>query len=191
MHVLKQTVRCRIVALAIAGLVIGLACGAPARGDVMLYEGTWENTTFGSSGDAFFEIEIVGSTMTVTADMAGFVFGIGDPDPLVISGTVNPDGSASLEATDHPTYGDVSATIDSAGNIAAELTDVPDAFITGATATGQSFDGSTFHADYTVTFAQGDPAVGTVDADLVPEPVTVGLFSLGLGGMLVRRRWRR
>lgn len=46
------------------------------------YEGTWNNTTFGSSGAAEAEIELEGTVVTVTLVLGGNVFGGSAPDPV-------------------------------------------------------------------------------------------------------------
>jgi len=48
------------------------------------YEGEWNNLTFRSSGAAETEIEVEGTTVTVTIVLGGNVFGAGTPDPVVL-----------------------------------------------------------------------------------------------------------
>lgn len=162
------------------------------------YVGGWMNTTFGSSGAATIVIDISGTSLTVTVDLDGPVFGGTDPTPLVLSGTFDPVTGGTMSFMDHPTYGDVSATMSPAGFVSGSALDVPDPFIDHATFMGPV--GPTgLIIDYVVFFTgpifPGGPsaATGFISATAVPIPAALPLLgsALLLGMGVLRRRVRR
>ncbi len=150
-----------------------------------LYSGGWQNTTFGSTGDASFLVQLDGSDLTVTVDLNGNVFGGADPDPLVLTGVLDEEGTM-LSAAGHPTYGDVSLNVGAGGAISGAATSIPDAFITETGFTG-TIDETELNLDYTVSFTQGTPAEGVIQA-VIPEPGVAALWAAGVPLMLRRGR---
>ena len=182
----SRAARGALLGAGVLGMVF-LGFGATVCSGVT-YAGSWTNTTFGSTGSVKIDVVTVGPDVTVTADMGGFVFGIGDPPPVTVFGTIA-GGAQTFSLVGDPTFGDVSAAIDVLGNLTAMLTNVPHPGISQVTATGTA-DANTIHVDYTVTFTPaygGGTAVGTMDA-AVPEPATVVLLSLGAAALAIRRR---
>jgi hypothetical protein len=57
---------------------------AMAEALVGAYGGDWFNTTFGSTGTATAEVTLDGTTVTVTMELGGNVFGVGTTDPVVL-----------------------------------------------------------------------------------------------------------
>jgi hypothetical protein len=57
---------------------------AMAEALVGAYAGDWFNTTFGSTGTATAEVTLDGTTVTVTMELGGNVFGVGTTDPVVL-----------------------------------------------------------------------------------------------------------
>lgn len=176
-----------------------------------MYVGTWNNTTFGSFGDVFFDISVSPPNVTVTADFDGGVFGFGDPPPLVVPGTLDSGGNATVAVTGDPFFGDVAGTLSALGVVDIDITNLP---TTGPTPTGfnifsttldGTFSGSVIDLDYVVIFNCGggtpsacngpgvgiegsDFALGTIDATLVPVPSAILFLLSGLLGVAFRRR---
>jgi hypothetical protein len=73
------------------------------------YEGTWQNNTFGSSGAAETEIEVEGTTVTVTIVLGGNVFGAGTPDPVLLEFDLS--GAPPYETTSE-LFGDATLRFD-------------------------------------------------------------------------------
>jgi hypothetical protein len=126
------------------------------------YAGTWVNTTFATVGTGTVIIAINSGTQTatVTASATGNVLGSGGgvaPPPQNGGYTTN---GAQYAAT-LPPMGDISGNIDFNGAITAVGANVPDPTITGWTATG-AITGTTITLDFTVTFTNGPPAVGSI-----------------------------
>jgi hypothetical protein len=166
-----------------AGVAALALAGAPAASALTL-EGTWSNTTFGSSGPVTIEIEVT-DQLSVSADFGGNVFGGMDPAPISFSVPFNSSGSTAIDIADHPVFGDVTGTVQPGGQF--DLTaDPPVSFITSARVTG-TFDGQSLDATYSVTFPEGPPAVGTISASAVPEPAALALLTAGWIALLRRR----
>ncbi len=163
--------------------------------------GTWNNTTFGSSGPLSFTYDInpPDPNFSVTLDLDGFVFGSVDPDPLSMTGLFSNvaagDGTFSNSPLSHPTFGPVSGTVTGLSAVTLDMPAVTEAGIVSATIEGTltptSFDG-TYRVNFTALGDQGggqefqDYAVGTLTA-AVPEPQT-SLLALGALALAIRRR---
>lgn len=162
--------------------------------------GTWNNTTFGSSGPLTFTylINPPDPNFSVTLDLDGNVFGGSDPDPLSMTGVFNDvvagNGTFSNSPAVHPTFGQVSGTVTGFSAISMDMASIPNQSIFSAeingTLTPSGFDG-TYRVNFTPAGAQGggqefqDFAVGTLSA--VPEP-QASLLALGGIGLFLRRR---
>lgn len=136
------------------------AAGADFSAAAGSYAGTWTNTTFGSNGAATFDIAIEGETFSATIDLAGGVFGEGDPDPFTIEGSVTADGGSATGTSDLLGGYTFSATAD--GSFTLEAGDVPSARIATFSASG-TIEGGAISGTYSVTFEDGGGAEGTFE----------------------------
>jgi hypothetical protein len=136
------------------------AAGADFSAAAGSYAGTWTNTTFGSNGAATFDIALEGETFTATIDLAGGVFGEGDPDPFTIEGGVTADGGSATGTSDLLGAYTFSATAD--GSFTLEASDVPSARIATFSASG-TIEGGAISGTYSVTFEDGGGAEGTFE----------------------------
>lgn len=125
------------------------------------WAGQWTNTTFGSAGAVTVQITITeDGTATYTVDLGGMVFGVIDPPEMTYVGTFDADG-ALFEAPGDPLFGDLTITINAAGEIAVVGDLVPIAGIARLEAGGTVTPG-TMELTYTVFFAGGGSAVGVM-----------------------------
>ncbi len=163
---------------------------AGAQLDLGLYEGQWDNTTFGSSGAASMLIESLGGAdISITVDLDGFVFGGADPDPFVITGTVGPMGFTPDPFMD-PGFGTMSGGVDENGNVSIDLADAADGDFSLVTLRGIAM-GDAVELDYEIFLANNPTApfaIGELNMYLVPSPGGMALF--GIGGLLIARRKR-
>ncbi len=126
------------------------------------YTGTWNNTTFATtgSGTAVVTVNSGNQTASVLASATGNVLGSGGgATPPIQNGGYTTNG-AHFNGTVSP-MGTIDATIQADGTITAVGTNVPNATITGWTATG-TITQHTLDLIFTVTFTAGPPAVGTI-----------------------------
>lgn len=126
------------------------------------YNGTWTNTTFGStgSGQAIVTVNGGASTATVTASATGNVLGQGGgAAPGLQAGAYT--GAGANFAGVLPVMGTVTATINAAGQITASAINIPGGGITRWDATG-TITATTIQMTFTVTFTVGAPATGTI-----------------------------
>ena len=154
-----------------------------------MYEGQWDNTTFGSSGAASLLIEdLGGGDVQMTADLDGFVFGIGDPDAVVVLGTLMGD-IFSMTPISSPTFGDVTGGVDEMGNLSFDLVDAAMGDFSLVTLRGTAI-GDSIQADYEIFTQAGTApfAVGEINLRYVPAPGAA--MMLGLGGLAASRRRR-
>ncbi|MFQ5554151.1 MAG: hypothetical protein ACE5GC_02115 [Acidimicrobiia bacterium] len=137
---------------------------AAIEGFVGAWTGTWSNTTFGSSGSADFDLEIVEDGVIVSMDLGGGVFGQGDPAPEEWGFDAFDllTGGGGLETS---VFGDVSFEL-SADGITIIADDVPAAGIARFEATGSLTDAPALVGTYIVTFDAGDTAEGTFEIAL-------------------------
>src|ERR1019366_6027796 len=75
--------------------------------DVFRYAGTWNNTTFGSTGfaNATLAAERASQLLAITIDLGGNVFGGTAPGPQTIRGSLNPLGASLSDST--PLFGPI------------------------------------------------------------------------------------
>jgi hypothetical protein len=127
------------------------------------YTGSWENTTFGSSGGASVEIAVdtAAETIDFTLDLDGSVFGSSDPPAEMFSGGYDVHGFA-VSGTSQ-TFGSLSITVNALGDLVGIGTDVPNPSIDRVELSG-SAQPEAISIDYTVYFAGGgEPAVGVIN----------------------------
>lgn len=179
----------RFVALRLLGLLATFLMSSSAFAAVTEYEGSWTNQTFGSTGAAHGVLNISPPTISFSLDLDGNVFGGTDPTPLVLTGTLNPDMSATFNpVVGHPTYGDVTGSATATGQLSATGTNIPNQFITGFSMSGQ-FTPAAINMTYTVTFPQGAPANGIIQMNVVPEPLSAGgVWAVSMIALMRRRR---
>lgn len=166
-----------------------------AEAAAAVYEGTWNNITFGSSGAVSITIDLNPAAPLLVVDFDGPVFGGGNPPPLNLTGTS--DGTdANFAASGDGVFGDVALSI--VGSVvSATLTNIPNTGIDQATVDSIARAGLTENLialNYTVFFSGGGgEAVGTMSADRVnpvPLPGAVWLFASALVGLgVMRSHW--
>lgn len=126
------------------------------------WSGSWENTTFGSSGDAHASIDVQpDGTATFTVDLDGMVFGMLDPDPMTYEGTYNADG-ATFEAPGDPLFGDLTIFVVPGGEVTINGELVPIEGIASLSASGNISE-DTIELEYTVVFTGGGEAMGVLN----------------------------
>lgn len=133
--------------------------GTDASAAAGSYSGTWNNTTFGSSGAARIDIQIDGSTATFTTDLDGNVFGQSDPDAVIYTGTVTADGM-TFTTPSSPLFGNMTLVVNADGSFTLTGDDPPADGIAKIEAQG-SISESGIGGTYTVTFDDGTTAEGT------------------------------
>lgn len=166
-----------------------LASIAQAQPSVLAgrYNGTWTNTTFGSTGAIRMELyvrPVSGSRQfVVRIDADGNVFGGGDPGGSTInlnqvnattwSGTLNGD----------PKYGNVTMSITNTGNVTVSGTSVPGGIISSYTATGTLTAAGALNLTGSAVRTVGGTANTTISLALgIQTPIIGALESTGLFG---------
>lgn len=178
-----------------AGLLVG-----PQAARSAAMTGTWDNTTFGSSGPLTFSYDISGTDVSGIFELGGFVFGGPPPEPTSLSGTVGGDGTISFGLTADPIFGDLTGTIAADGTLSVSMTAVP-GFIRDVTVSGTVTEtqlAGTYRVEFETSTPEGsraegdDFALGTMQAvAIVPEPATNTLLGLGVLWLLGAARRRR
>lgn len=128
------------------------------------YVGTWNNTTFGSTGPATFNISVDSNTSvaTMVMDLDGPVFGATNPPADTLVGTY--DGSGLSVTAQSPTFGPLTFTIDGAGYFNGGSTNVPGSVVRDITYAG-TVSATTISLTYVITFENNTPAAsGTLTA---------------------------
>ncbi len=136
------------------------------RGDAALpgiYEGNWNNVSFGTSGAISLSIVDNGDdTFEFTLDLDGNVFGQGDPGPVTILARQREDGS--IAATGELTIGGEAAAyqflIDAENNLELNIPSLPIAGLRSFRVLGVIAGGTGF-VEYQVRFSGAEPALGT------------------------------
>lgn len=159
--------------------------------------GDWLNTTFNSTGPTSVTGSVSGADVSLSADLDGFVFGLPDPDPIALTGTLDGGNTAAFTVDDHPRYGDVSGSWNATtGALLLDAVDVPSLSILSASLDGTLSASSlvaTYRVNFTATGEGGgglegtDFAVGTINA--VPEPALSALLA-GVAALLAWRQRR-
>jgi len=167
------------------------------------YTGQWDNLTFSSSGSLVIDVVSTPSTVTMTVDLGGFVFGLADPPPITLPLTIS-GNQATFNIVGDPLIGDLSVTVGDDGSFSATETNLPTMigpnpgpglFIESFVATGNITTTPVLQMtfNYTVNFlpsSGGGSALGTAIAT-VPEPTGILLWCLAAPTALALRRRSR
>jgi len=161
---------------------------APTLADVVgHYEGTWSNTTAGSSGPAHIRLESDGVNGTIGFDMDGSVLGFLDPPELVLTAPLGSQSAGNVDST----FGNVScqgnpASFTCTGSMSQNAPSLVAASITGSVA------GDAIDTTYSLTFLGNQIYLGTLHVTKAPEPTGGGgVLIAALVGLAVRRRAAR
>lgn len=131
-----------------------------------MFSGTWNNTTFSSSGAARFTIQFQADQASFTFDLDGSVFGQSNPAPVTLPGTIGP-GSIVFSKNGDSFYGDMTIEIGFDGSMSIVFDNIPAAGIDRMEASGQLDDSSNQQmVNYTVFFTGSGTAVGTITTTL-------------------------
>ncbi len=141
---------------------------SPALSQAMIinYAGSWNNTTFSSSGDASLVINTDPGSPGVwqyTADLDGSVFGLLDPAPLIFS-TPDPTVTTSFAGTFTDAFYGTAAINFNFGALDVKMTSLPapaNNFILQTELFGTAVPGSpSINLDYIVWFIGSTPNAG-------------------------------
>ncbi len=174
---------------AVAGALAVGAISGSAHGQLK-YEGFWFNDTFGSTGFARMDLVVTVTTVTMSMDLDGFVFGLQDPDPLVLNGTVDAALNVTFPDIVDPFYGTVGGTIDSAGNVDIDMLNAGAGTFARVELSGSATLLET-RMRYDIFPTGNEPSApinGRIELDFVPAPSSFS--AVGVMGLLcgVRRR---
>jgi hypothetical protein len=124
--------------------------------------GTWNNTTFGSSGSAALAIVVNTSAKTyaVTLTLGGNVFGGSAPPAQTFSGSYTTASGATFTGHDS-LFGDITFSITPAGVITGSATNVPSSNVSAVSFNGTA-SATTITINYSVTLKPSGTAAGTV-----------------------------
>jgi hypothetical protein len=136
--------------------------------DVFRYAGTWNNTTFGSTGfaNATLAAERASQLLAVTIDLGGNVFGGTAPGPQTIRGSLNPLGASLSDTT--PLFGPITATVSLLGAVNGSAPSVPGPNVSALTFNGTIIPGTFVNLNYAATLRPSGTAVGVVT--MTPAP---------------------
>lgn len=125
------------------------------------YTGTWNNTTFGSSGSASLSEGVVTSTSTVLVQLTltGNVFGGSSPAPTVLAGTYTSTGFTASGTSS--LFGPMTMSVSATGTWTVTANSVPGGTVTSFSLTGTARPEG-FSGNYTVQLAAGGAAAGTL-----------------------------
>lgn len=160
---MKRILSALLIAVVLVGCNTGGGLiGVPFSGQALngTYQGTWNNTTFGSSGAAQTVINANDATKsgTLVMNFDGNVLGQGDPPADNFNLTYNDNGLTFSGASN--AFGALTMSIDRDGNIQGT------GLNPSATVSRIDFNGSItstgINLTYVVTFAAGGTATGTV-----------------------------
>lgn len=151
-------------------------------GQTSRYQGTWTNTSFGSSGSLLFDTQVTGSNVTMTFKAGGNVFGLGEPPAVTLNGTIGPNG-VTFTKTGDPRYGDMTINIGLDGVLSFRFDRIPVSGIQRQEATG-TITVNAISYDFTIFFTNGSTARGTATATRVSGSIPSLLFfgQFGNGG---------
>lgn len=115
------------------------------------WAGTWNNSTFSSSGTVTANVTINSNNLVMVVDLGGNVFGGGDPASETFTVTFG-GTSARLEATNSSTYGVVTGELSANGDFEITGTNVPGGNVTGFQVNG-NWGRNTISASVAITLA--------------------------------------
>jgi hypothetical protein len=129
------------------------------------YEGTFTNSTFNTTGKVTLELRIdpAASTLAVTSDIDGDVFGRSTEERRTIKSTTKIGDPNARVTTETEAFGEVTSYIDASLALVLSAPDVPDRRVQSFDLTGRLRpDRSGFDATYHVVFENGDTADGVI-----------------------------
>ena len=134
------------------------------RALVRTWSGSWDNTTFGSTGPVDLTITADGTVIEVTSDLGGFVFGQGDPDPESYKFDLATLAGSAGEPVmmDSEVFGTLTMTATSATTIEIEALSVPAPGIATFRAS-TTVQAGVISGTYDIEFDSGDAAAGTFE----------------------------
>ena len=128
------------------------------------WSGSWNNTTFGSTGPVDLTITADGTSIRITSDLGGSVFGLGDPDPesytldlATLAGSIGEPVTVSSEV-----FGTLTMTATSPTTIELEALSVPAVGIATFRASATVQPG-VISGTYDIEFEGGGSAAGTFE----------------------------
>lgn len=125
------------------------------------WAGTWNNTTFGSSGPSASTISIDAPTMMLTfsLDLGGNVFGGGDPPAENFTGPISASGFnvSGMSAL----FGDLTLTVDSQGNLTGSGQNIASPNVSRADFSGTVTE-TTMNLNYVLQLKPNGTAQGTI-----------------------------
>ena len=134
------------------------------------YKGTWNNETFGSSGDLTIDFTVKKNRVLGSFDLDGPVFGFGDPPPIPIDVKLDSNGAGTFEALG-TNVGDVVGNVTANGKLTITITNIPGGFLTMASLDGKfNLKLETFAATYSIDAVGGPYANGTAEAHVHKSP---------------------
>ncbi len=125
------------------------------------YTGTWNNTTFSTSGSAAASVGVDPHTQTIDflLTLAGSVFGGSNPPPTVLSG--NYDNTGFTVSGNSDLFGPVTMTVHADGTFTFTANSVPSVNVSTFTITGTAFP-DMINGNYTIGLRGGGSATGTL-----------------------------
>jgi len=127
------------------------------------WTGTWENDTFGTSGDVFISIsdDDIGE-IAITVDFNGIVFGMGDPEPFTLTVASDPETGLTVSGGSSQ-FGTVDASVSEDGSFSGTVEALVSPVIEGIDFSG-AISEVAIYIDYTVYFTDGTTAEGIITA---------------------------
>lgn len=156
-------------------LLVGIAgCLVSPLAEAAVYVGTWNNTTFGSSGPLRIEFERSTKKVAVSFDLDGPVFGSIDPPAIRFNTRLDSKGGGKFNVKGTP-LGDLTGSFTADGSLDVAIRNIP-----GGSLTEFRFDGKfdlvkeTFKGKYEIDGPSGLLAEGKANA-VVPKAPKITL----------------
>jgi hypothetical protein len=176
----------------ILGLIGALLLVSPFA-KAATFEGSWKNTTFGSTGGMKITFSISGLTVNGSIDFDGPVFGGTNPAPLVFTAAIGMAG-ATFNVIDDSVFGDVDGTVLIDGTTTITMTNLPppaNSFTSIVMSGKFDFARQKFTATYVINDAGGVFAQGTGEAHVKgPAKPTVPKAKITFKGTSSRATFR-